>query len=367
MESFEWGAQFALGIADVDEQHQCLVAIINRFGEAVTENVLDEKFVSDILEELAEYARTHFSCEEKLMHGHKVDPRHVVPHVVEHHDFFVDVANFTNSITPGPQDGYRSLFEYLVHWLAYHILGTDRDMALQIADIVGGNDPAEAYDKEKRAVSRSTEPLLTALNGLFALVSERNKALSELNQTLEMRVAEQTRDLLKANEALEQISITDPLTQLPNRRFAMRQMRLLWDEALMTQQPLACLMIDADGFKAINDTYGHDAGDHVLLELAIELQDSVRSDDIVCRLGGDEFFVICPNTDLDGAMNVAGQIQEKVAALKVSAGDGYWAGSVSIGVAVNRAEMKDIEALIKAADEGVYIAKKDGRNCVRTR
>lgn len=367
MESFEWGAQFVLGIADVDEQHQCLVAIINRFGEAVTENVLDEKFVSGILEELAEYAQTHFACEEKLMHGHNVDPRHVTPHVVEHHDFFVDVAGFTNSITPGNQKGYRSLFEYLVHWLAYHILGTDRDMALQIANIEEGGDPAQAYNKEKRAVSKSTEPLLTALNGLFALVSERNKALSQLNQTLEIRVAEQTRDLLKANEALEHISITDPLTQLPNRRFAMRQLRLLWDEALSNHQPLACLMIDADGFKTINDTYGHDAGDHVLQQLANELRDAVRSDDIVCRLGGDEFFAICPNTDLDGGLHVANQIRRKVAALKVPAGKGYWAGSVSIGVAVKRSEMKDIEALIKAADEGVYIAKKDGRNCVRTR
>lgn len=367
MESFQWGTQFSIGIADIDEQHQRLVDIINRFGAAVTENVLDEKFVSDILEELGEYAQTHFSSEEEFMAARHVDPRHIDPHIAEHKSFLVDVAHLVASIAPGTSEGYRSLLEYLIHWLAYHILETDHHMALQVADIEAGIDPAEAYDKERRATSKSTGPLLTALNGLLALVSERNKALSELNHTLELRVAEQTRDLLKANAALEQISITDSLTQLPNRRFAMRQLRLLWDEALKNQQPLGCLMVDADGFKTINDTYGHDAGDHVLQQLANELQDSVRSDDIVCRLGGDEFFVICPNTDLDGAMNVAGQMRENVAALKVPAGNGYWAGSVSIGVAVKRAEMKDIEALIKAADEGVYIAKKDGRNCVRTR
>ena len=367
MESFEWGPQFVIGIADVDEQHQRLVDIVNRFGAAVAENILEETIVSDTLEELAEYTQTHFACEEKLLSTHHVDPRHVAPHVAEHKKFLVDVTHLADSITPGTSEGYRSLLKYLIHWLAYHILETDHHMAIQIADIEAGIDPAEAYYKEKRATSRSKEPLLKALNGLFAVVSERNKALAELNQTLELRVAEQTRDLLKANEALEQISITDPLTQLPNRRFAMSQLRLLWDEALSNQQPLACFMIDADGFKTINDTYGHDAGDSVLQQLAKELQDSVRSDDVVCRLGGDEFIVICPNTGLNGALYVAGQIQEKVAALKVPAGKGYWAGSVSIGVAVNSTETKNIEELIKAADEGVYMAKKDGRNCVRTR
>ncbi len=125
-------------------------------------------------------------------------------------------------------------------------------------------------------------------------------------------------------------------------------------------------MVDADDFKAINDTYGHDAGDTVLQRLAQELQHAVRSDDVVCRLGGDEFLIICPDTDMAGALYLGEQTRTKVAALKVNAGSGFWHGSVSIGVASSGPAIADIDALIKEADLAVYRAKKDGRNCVRS-
>jgi diguanylate cyclase (GGDEF)-like protein len=123
-------------------------------------------------------------------------------------------------------------------------------------------------------------------------------------------------------------------------------------------------MVDADGFKQINDNYGHDAGDEVLRQLARNLRYAVRTDDIVCRLGGDEFFVICQGTPQEGAMRLAEKMRQAIAALRVPAGSGAWHGSVSIGVAARMAGMEKYEALIKAADEGVYAAKKNGRNCV---
>jgi diguanylate cyclase (GGDEF)-like protein len=91
----------------------------------------------------------------------------------------------------------------------------------------------------------------------------------------------------------------------------------------------------------------------------------VHSDDIVCRLGGDEFLVICPQTSLKGAQHIAEQTRTKVSALKVFAGSGFWYGSVSIGVAVRDDTMKKADDLLKAADKAVYIAKNDGKNCVR--
>lgn len=126
-------------------------------------------------------------------------------------------------------------------------------------------------------------------------------------------------------------------------------------------------MIDADNFKTINDSYGHDAGDVVLQRLAKELQHVVRTDDIVCRLGGDEFFIVCPNTNLEGALHLGEQARSNVVALKVKAGKGFWYGSVSIGAACINAEMQNIDVLIKEADEAVYEAKNDGRNCVRSK
>jgi len=213
--------------------------------------------------------------------------------------------------------------------------------------------------------SSSTEPLVVALSGLFNLVSKRNKTLSELNRTLELRVAKRTEELVQINKTLEKISITDHLTELPNRRFAMEQMQLFFDESVQVARPFSCMMVDADGFKTINDTYGHEAGDVVLQRLAQELRYSVRSDDIVCRLGGDEFIVICPNTDIDGVLLLGEYIRKQVASLRVPAGHGHWLGSVSIGVACTAQEkVTDVKTLLEAADKAVYEAKRSGRNCV---
>ena len=83
-----------------------------------------------------------------------------------------------------------------------------------------------------------------------------------------------------------------------------------------------------------------------------------------CRLGGDEFFVICTHTQLEGAIQLAEKLRLAIDVLRVPAGSGEWHGSISIGVATRKAEMDNFEQLVKAADDGVYCAKKNGRNCV---
>ncbi|CCE24239.1 Response regulator PleD [Includes: Diguanylate cyclase] (fragment) [Methylotuvimicrobium alcaliphilum 20Z] len=160
--------------------------------------------------------------------------------------------------------------------------------------------------------------------------------------------------------------MTDVLTELPNRRYAMSVLRQLWSSVDAKASILTCMMIDADGFKQINDNYGHESGDIVLQALARELSHSVRNDDIVCRLGGDEFIIICTDTPLNGAMYLANLVSKTVAEMRVKAGMGVWKGSISIGVAVRDHTMKSPDSLLKAADDGVYMAKHDGRNCVRS-
>jgi len=342
MESFKWGPHFVTGISDVDDQHQALVTMINSFGEAIAENTLSEGFLFSTIKKLTTYAEAHFHSEEMLMNSMQLDLCHIRNHLDQHNDFVINITNLTDKID------------------------VDKNMARQIAAIRAGATRSEAYRCEESKPNSSTEPLLVALRSFFALVSKRNKALNELNRNLEQRVTERTKELSMANEALEIISVTDHLTQLPNRRFAMGQLDLLWAEATKREQSLACLMIDADNFNTINDTYGHDAGDVVLQRLAQELQNSVRNDDIVCRLGGDEFFIICPNTSLEGALILGEQTRTRVATLNVNAGDGFWSGSVSIGVASTNSEIKNVDALMKSADMAVYIAKNDGRNCVRS-
>lgn len=365
MESFKWGKQFITNISEIDTQHRGLVSLINKYGNALSENKINEQILESIFNQLVSYTKNHFSTEEKLMNEMNLDQRHIKVHIKSHRDFIQDISDFSQSTNMSSQEDCLALFNYLAHWIAYHVLGSDLIMARQISQIKNGKKPEDAFEKIDQSENESTATLLAALKGMLTLLSQRNKELTELNRTLESRVAERTKDLAQANEALEVISITDHLTDLPNRRFAMRQLKLLWAESVSSGDPLALLMIDADGFKAINDTYGHAAGDRVLQRLSIELLHSVRSDDIVCRLGGDEFLVICPQTSLTGAQHIAEQTRTKVAALKVMAGSGFWYGSVSIGVAVSNGKMKKVDDLLRAADKAVYMAKDDGRNCVR--
>ncbi len=171
MDSFKWGAPFVTGITDVDDQHQALVAMINRFGEAIAESTLNEDYLFSTIKELVTYAEEHFRSEEKLMSSLQLDLRHIRNHLEQHNDFVTNIAHLTDGIDAEKTEDCRSFFEYLVHWLAYHILGVDKKMARQIDAIKAGATSSEAYQNEERNANSSTEPLLVALRGLFAVVS----------------------------------------------------------------------------------------------------------------------------------------------------------------------------------------------------
>lgn len=367
IESFHWDKHFETGLAEVDEQHHYLVNIINQFGNLLAENELIFSDIEVIFKELADYADYHFQEEEAMMLEVGIDARHLEEHIELHQEFLKDVVSMHAKITPADSTAASHLLDFLTHWLAYHILGSDQNMARQIKAIESGCTPSEAFEAEEVKRSDATEPLLVALNSLFYKVSVRNRELQKFNQRLEEKVNERTKSLLELNLQLEEQALTDSLTGLPNRRHAMRCLVELWEASIESSTPLVCMMLDADHFKEVNDNHGHDAGDDVLCRLATTLQQTLRNDDIVYRLGGDEFFVTCPNTDLKGGMHIAEVLRKAVAALQIPVGDRIWYGSVSIGVAVRAAGMKDFEALMKLADEAVYIAKQDGKNCVRVR
>jgi hemerythrin len=365
MESFHWDSHFETGLAEVDQQHHFLVDLINRFGDLLTQVApVSRGALEQVLNELAAYSQYHFKDEQGLMQRAGIDARHFARHLQVHDSFLQEVTRLGQTVLQR-SEAAEPLLKFLIYWLACHILGTDQSMARQLRAIAAGQTPEAAYLDEKDVNEAIIEPLLNALNGLFHEISERNRDLLELNRTLETRVAERTRSLSEANRRLEEIALTDVLTGLPNRRHAMARLAQAWAESSQMDAPLACMMIDADGFKQINDRYGHDAGDEVLRQLARQLRYAVRSDDVVCRLGGDEFLIICPATAMDGALQAAEATRQEIANLHVAAGEGgEWAGSISVGVAVRTADMQGPEDLIKAADDGVYLAKRKGRNCV---
>jgi len=368
MESFHWDKHFLTGLAEVDEQHHHLVKLINQFGDLIDKNKVQSDDVETLFNALAEYARYHFQEEEALMSREAVDQRHINKHVDIHNTFVEEVITMhsymaAEHIGTMPAD----LLNFLIHWLAYHILVIDKNMAMQISAIRSGVSPADAYEEKEHESDDATKPLVNALNGLFKQLSVRNGELVKLNESLEIKVAERTKELSAANHQLEELSLTDAMTGLPNRRHAIQCLARLWQESVTTAAAIVCIMIDADHFKQVNDSYGHDAGDAVLCELSKTLQHAVRNDDIVCRLGGDEFFIICPDTDKEGGLYLAGQILKSVTALRVPTGTGSWHGSVSIGVAARCVGMSSYEELIKLADDSVYVAKQDGKCCVRTK
>ena len=367
MEQFSWDALFETGLADIDLRHHGLVDLINRFGTLLLQpQDIETGEVTQVLRDLADYALLHFTEEQQMMVSAGVDPRHVDAHGVQHSDFLREVERRSASL-PGSSAGEaRHLHEFLVSWLAFHILGVDQLMARQIAAIHEGAPPSVAFRSVVRAQDPATATLVRSMERLFQQVSEQNRELFELNQTLEARVAKRTEDLSEANRLLDILASTDTLTGLANRRTAMRLLQREWAAQERRERPLSCIMIDADGFKKVNDGYGHDAGDAVLRDLARCLRQSVRSDDAVCRLGGDEFLVICSRTRLLGALKTAETIRQNVCELRVPVGSSSWRGSVSCGVAVRQAGMADPGELLRAADQGLYAAKHGGRNRVGT-
>jgi len=163
-----------------------------------------------------------------------------------------------------------------------------------------------------------------------------------------------------AEDKLEELATTDALTGLKNRRKFDSEIDREWRRASRHGQPVALLMIDADHFKAYNDTYGHQAGDQVLVGIAICISDSVRrAGDCPARFGGEEFAVLLPNMTALEAFKLAEAIRGKVAQWC----EGELITTVSIGVASMRPIAGQQAAdLIEAADKALYAAKANGRN-----
>jgi len=175
------------------------------------------------------------------------------------------------------------------------------------------------------------------------------------------------RRLSEAYSTIEKMSVTDELTQIYNRRYFHNRLSNEIARAMRYGHSLSLVLLDIDHFKKVNDTYGHQAGDKILFQVATNLKTNCRKIDIVARYGGEELVIILPETDVKGAESLAEKIRESIECQEFDIGDDKSINiTASLGVSCLRSEEisgPDDEALIvKWADEALYSAKKNGRN-----
>jgi diguanylate cyclase (GGDEF)-like protein len=192
--------------------------------------------------------------------------------------------------------------------------------------------------------------------GLAALLAQQRN----LQEQLEMRVAERTGELMRANERLAELATHDELTGLYNRRGLFELAQREFARARRTGRGLALVMADLDHFKEVNDRYGHLAGDEVLKRCAAVHAKLARASDLCGRLGGEEFLLLAPETDLEGAIALAERVRHSLREMD----EGGIRVTASFGVTVLRDSDRSLDDMLRRADDALYRAKAGGRDRV---
>lgn len=186
--------------------------------------------------------------------------------------------------------------------------------------------------------------------------------MEELNRGLEEKVRERTRELAMANEKLENMAHYDQLTGVPNRWLFYDRLKMIIEQSLREKSEFAVFYMDLDGFKEVNDEYGHETGDRILRELSDRLAALLRKSDTLGRLGGDEFAFLIPGIK---DSNDAVQTAEKILSAMHNSfliNDRHIQFTASIGISLFPTDSMDSEDLVKKADKAMYLAKKSGKN-----
>jgi len=192
-----------------------------------------------------------------------------------------------------------------------------------------------------------------------------NHKKSSTVHALSHLISVSTQEIDSIQKELKILASTDPMTKLYNRRYFTDISTNIFQIAKREQESLSIIMLDIDKFKNINDTFGHRTGDSVLIKLSKLLQKALRTSDVICRYGGEEFVVLLPQTDLDGSAVVAEEIRKKVEQTVLKIEKNSIKFTISLGVSeVNFEKEHSIEQTLNRADDAMYASKNSGRNRV---
>jgi len=204
--------------------------------------------------------------------------------------------------------------------------------------------------------------------GVLSVESEKKNAYTERQIRLVDTIAQQATiamDNAKLFEQMQQLAITDGLTNLYNRRYFYMVLENEIERSRRYETPLSLIMMDIDHFKLVNDQYGHLAGDDVLESIAKLCKNLLRQTDEMFRYGGEEFTVLLPETNADLAVRVAERIRKTIAETTFKINDHHIRITVSLGVTQFDSDLSGPNEFIDAVDKALYTAKDAGRNCVK--
>jgi len=245
--------------------------------------------------------------------------------------------------------------EFSGYAVTHRLAVGDREWRLRI---VPRKDPVDLLDKAGIAAILAALLAISAL--LFWLMT--SVATSESRGA---ELAKSNREAVLLREKLREQAMRDKLTGLYNRHYVEEWFGLELRRAQRHGRPIAAIMVDVDHFKRFNDSFGHEAGDLVLRDLAGVLRRLARQSDVASRYGGEEFLVLLPECPFDAALRKAEQLREEVLKLKLQyENQPLGPVTVSIGVAAFPDHAQEAEALLRCADEALYLAKQTGRNRV---
>lgn len=209
---------------------------------------------------------------------------------------------------------------------------------------------------------KKVESSILEVSYLSSAFEDMSESIHRYQNSLEEQVKERTKELIEKNQELLKLSITDKLTEIYNRAKLDKTLQEEFNRSKRYKTEFSVILIDIDFFKKVNDTFGHQIGDDVLKESAQVLKDSIRLTDVLGRWGGEEFLIISPQTNLEGAVKIAEHINNAIKLYKFKTYPNKV--TMSIGVASYFEDMSKIEEILLNADKSLYKAKENGRDRV---
>lgn len=199
---------------------------------------------------------------------------------------------------------------------------------------------------------------------LTAHFSYMIQALKDLNENLQSKVEDRTRELTETNLKLAQLAIRDPHTHLYNCHYLKERLTEEVQRSRRYNTPLVCILIDIDNAKSINECWGHDVGDDVIIRLASVLNEAVRDTDTLARLSGQRFCILLTACSEESAKNFLERLQDDISELEFIAEGQTFQITCSMGLAILNDTIKDVDSLLSSAEKALYFAKDAGRNCL---